>query len=319
VSVTTSAGVCALASCETANEALARATIALNAAKEDGRNRMINWAADDEKTALRAATLDWSTRIKDALDEDRFVVYLQPIVELATGKVAQYEALARLRQPDDSIAPPAAFIPAAGRLGLMPALDRAILGKVVALLERDPSLRICMNLDAASFAEDSILDAVEQLAARPDLTGRLGIEITEHTSLRDTERANRRLERLKELNCIVALDDFGTGFASFKQLRDLPAHLVKISSTFVSHLDDEDSSSASLVNAIVTVARALGKRVVAEGVETAEGAEALKAYDIRYAQGYFFGRPAPAESILAEQRQPVALLQAARQRQAAAV
>jgi len=254
----------------------------------------------DYQGTLRAATLDWSTRIKDALDEDRFLVYLQPIVELATGKVVRYEALARLLECDGSIAPPGAFIPPAGRLGLMPALDGAILDKVVALLDRDPSLHICMNLDPASFEDDELLDKLEQFfTRRRHLAGRLGIEITEHTSLRDTERAERRLMRLRKLNCGVAIDDFGTGFASFAHLRELPVDIVKISHSFVAHVD-ADPGAVALMEAIVTVSRALGKHVVAEGVETAEIATALRAFDITYAQGYLFGRPAPAESVLAD-------------------
>jgi diguanylate cyclase (GGDEF)-like protein/PAS domain S-box-containing protein len=296
-SVTTSIGICELGSGTSSKEALARADIALYEAKQQGRNRIVVWNHDEERSALRVATLDWSTRIKDALDERRFVVYLQPIVELATGEVVQYEALARLRDEDGSISLPGAFIPPAGRLGLMPSIDRMMLDQTVALLEGQPTLRISVNLDAASFEDDGLLDTIEHALARSEgLAGRLGIEITEHTSLRDTARAHRRLERLKELGCTLAIDDFGTGFASFAHLHDLPADAVKISQNLVENVDS-DPTAAALVDAIVTVSRALGKEVVAEGVETEQVAAALRAADVRYAQGYLFGAPAPAAAV----------------------
>jgi EAL domain-containing protein (putative c-di-GMP-specific phosphodiesterase class I) len=186
---------------------------------------------------------------------------------------------------------PGAFIPPASRLGLMPAIDTAILEQVTALLERDPMLRIAINLDAASFDDDAVLDRLEHvLTSSYGLTGRLGIEITEHTSLRSPKRAERRLRRLQELGCDVAIDDFGTGFASFDHLRNLPANLVKISHNFIANLDT-DPTARALVQAIVTVAHALGKQVIAEGVERPEIAELLRALDIEYAQGYLFGRP----------------------------
>jgi EAL domain-containing protein (putative c-di-GMP-specific phosphodiesterase class I) len=179
----------------------------------------------------------------------------------------------------------------------MPAIDSTILEKVVELIERDPSLSISVNLSVASFEDDELLDRLEQLFRNsPLLGGRLGIEITEHTSLRDIDRAQRRLKRLNKLHCAIAIDDFGTGFASFAHLRELPVEIVKISHTFV-HNIDTDPTAAALVEAIVTVSHALGKHVIAEGVERAEIAEILRRHQIRYAQGYLFGGPAPAESI----------------------
>ena len=179
----------------------------------------------------------------------------------------------------------------------MPAIDMSILEQVTALLDRDAALRISINLDASSFDDDPIFHRLEQvLTSARGLRGRLGIEITEHTSLRCAERAEWRLRRLEELGCDVAIDDFGTGFSSFTHLRNLPANLVKISDNFVSDIDT-DSTARALVEAIVTVAHALGKHVVAEGVERPEVAELLRGLDIKYAQGYLFGKPAPPASV----------------------
>jgi diguanylate cyclase (GGDEF)-like protein len=305
ISVTASIGVCQLAQQTSAIDALAHADIALHEAKEQGRNRSVVWTDAHDRTELHEVTLDWSTRIKDALDEDRFHVYLQPIVDLATGEIVRYEGLARLRGRDGSISLPGDFIPAAVRLGLMTEIDRVVLDKVVVLMQENESLRISMNLDAASFDDDELLDRLERtLNDDPALAGRFGIEITEHTSLRNALRAKKRLQRLRDLGCEIAIDDFGTGFASFAHLRELPADIVKISQSFVENVDT-DPGAAALVEAIVTVSRALGKEVVAEGVRTRELAAFLRAYDIAFAQGYFFGVPAPPESITVDSTQAV--------------
>jgi diguanylate cyclase (GGDEF)-like protein len=297
ISVTASIGICRLRSGIGPKEALEHADAALYEAKEQGRNRIVAWRDSPERRALRSATLGWTGTINDALDEDRFLLYLQPIVALATGETVRYEALARLRRRDGSIVLPSAFLPPARHLGLMPAIDSTILEKVVELIERDPSLSISVNLSVASFEDDDLLDRLEQLfTISPVLGGRLGIEITEQTSLRDIDRAQRRLKRLNNLHCAIAIDDFGTGFASFAHLRELPVEIVKISHTFV-HNIDTDPTAAALVEAIVTVSHALGKHVIAEGVERAEIAEILRTHQVRYAQGYLFGGPAPAESI----------------------
>jgi diguanylate cyclase (GGDEF)-like protein/PAS domain S-box-containing protein len=296
--VTVSIGIALLEPDLRAEQALSRADSALYEAKEQGRNRAVTWDDDLISDRRLVSGRGWSARINDALREGRFLVHLQPIVELASGRPVYHEALVRMLDEHGDVLQPAAFLPHAIQLGLIEAIDRHTLDTALALLRAEPQLRVFVNLDQASFRNEALLDHVTTtLRDEPNLIGRLGIEITERTFIRDYHRARQQLGALAGAGCTIAIDDFGSGFSSFEHLRELPADFVKVGNGFV-HGIESDPAADQLLRAVVLAAGALGKRVIAEGVETAAIADRIAGAGVSHAQGYHYGRPAPPASAV---------------------
>ncbi len=297
VDVTISVGLAVLPpakdSVRAGEEALVLADAALYEAKNQGRNRAVAWNPSLARNKQITSARDWSTRIKEALDAGRIVIHLQPIVDLQDGSTVYHEALSRMLDDHGKLIPPAAFLPHAHRLGLTERVDANTINRALELLDADPELRLFVNLDPETFDSDQILDWLEQtLQEQPELAGRFGIEITERAPVRDYERAKKRLNALSSLGCLIAIDDFGSDFSSFEHLRALPADIVKIGDNFIARLGIDPVTDA-LLDAVVTAAHALSKRVIAEGVETEETATLLRERGVEYAQGYLYGRPQP--------------------------
>lgn len=277
-----------------AETVLLHADVALDEAEEQGRNRVAVWTPTLVETREIKSRRGWSTRIRDALKDDRFVIHLQPIVDLRVGRVAYHEALTRMIDERGRLISPADFLPHAGDLGVLDQIDQNAIDSAIALLEADPGRRIFVNLDSQSFASDALLDRLEQtFRTRRGLAGRLGIEITERAPMRDYERAQHRLAALTSLGCLLAVDDFGSGFSSFEHLRRLPAQFVKVDARFIEGFG-ADPVSVAILDGIVNTAHALSMRIIAEGIETLDTARGLGAHQIEYGQGYLYGRPAPA-------------------------
>lgn len=277
-----------------AEAVLLRADLALYQAKALGRDRAVVWTPTLAGTQQLAARRGWSTRIKIALERRRFVIYLQPIVDLRVGRVAYHEALTRMIDEHGRVACPAEFLPHAADLGVIDRIDQNAIDRAIALLEAHPGQRILVNLDSQSFNSDPLLDELEHtFVARPHLATRLGIEITERAPLRDYERAEQRLTALTSLGCLLAIDDFGSGFSSFEHLRRLPAHFVKVGGRFIEDLGNDPVGDA-ILDGIVNTAHALSMKVIAEGIETLDTAHLLGAHRIEFAQGFLYGRPAAA-------------------------
>ena len=261
---------------------------------EDGISGVCGIAIDmterqEREDALRSK-VEWSFRIRNAIDNDRLVLHSQPIVELATGRVVQEELLVRMLGDDDELIMPGEFLPPAERFGLAPAIDRWVVARA-AEIARDR--RVEVNLSAQSIGDPSLPDFVEaRLSEAGADPSNLVFEITETAAAEDLDQARRLAERLVELGCGFALDDFGTGYGSFTYLKHLPVRYIKIDTEFVRTLR-ADSPDRQVVSAIVDVARNFGIETIAEGVEAEETAELLRALGVHYAQGYHFGRPAP--------------------------
>lgn len=245
----------------------------------------------EREDALRSK-VEWSFRIRNAIDNDRLVLHSQPIVELATGRVVQEELLVRMLGDDDEVIMPGEFLPPAERFGLAPAIDRWV---VVRAAEIARERRVEVNLSAQSIGDPGLPAFVEaRLAEAGAAAGNLVFEITETAAAEDLDQARRLAGRLAELGCGFALDDFGTGYGSFTYLKHLPVRYIKIDTEFVRTLR-ADSPDRQVVSAIVDVARNFGIETIAEGVEAEETADLLRALGVHYAQGYHFGRPAPLD------------------------
>jgi diguanylate cyclase (GGDEF)-like protein/PAS domain S-box-containing protein len=293
--VTASFGVVPVAPPRTAAATLSLADAALHMAKDEGRNRCVTCQDD---AAARRAMDDlgrWAARVRDAIRLDRLRLLAQRIVSLGTGETEHEEVLVRLVDDSGALVAPGAFLVAAERFGLMTALDRWVVTHAIALLSATPGRRLFVNLSGTSLGDRALLSEIEALVAQSGLPpGALTFEITETAAIADIAGLQRWARRLKELGCGFALDDFGTGFSSFAYLQALPVDLVKIDGSFVRDVDT-NSTNRALVGAMVAVAHALGKTVVAEMVETGPVAEVLRGLGVEYGQGWFWGRPEPAE------------------------
>jgi len=274
-------------------ELLSLADTALYAAKEKGRNRVVLLDQNEEATIKLEAINQLITQIKNALKEDKFVLHFQPVVRVDNGKTAHYEALVRLKGEAGQLILPQAFIPTAERFGLMPQIDRWVVGASLDVLRQNPGLDLFVNISGISLNDKSLLENIEELITTSGLEpSRIGFEITETAAVKDMLLAQQWIERLKKLGCRFALDDFGIGFSSFSYLRMLPVDYLKIDGSFIRNIDKEPSHRA-LVEAMSAVARSLGKKTVAEYVENGNVLEILHELKIDYAQGYFLGRPNP--------------------------
>lgn len=280
-----------------ASAVLALADAALFAAKEQGKNQAVLYLSDRDKNPALAEENRWAAEIKEALREDRFVLFFQPVVRLDTGRADHFEALIRLRTPSGEILSPGAFLSAAERFRLMPAIDRWVLEQSLDRLRENPDLHIFVNLSGQSLGDEGLMTYVETLLrGNQSLAARLALEITESAAVRDLERVQRWMTQLRQFGCLFALDDFGIGFSSFGYLRALPADYVKIDGSFIRNLDT-DLTNRSLVQAINTVAHALGKIVVAEWVENEAIVSVLQELGVEYGQGYRWGKPGPGPRL----------------------
>jgi EAL domain-containing protein (putative c-di-GMP-specific phosphodiesterase class I) len=293
--VTASLGVAPIESTRSAPATQALADSALHMAKESGRNRWVSCADD---TGVRQTMDDlgrWAARVKDAIRTGHLKLLAQRIVALGTGEAEHEEVLVRLVDENGGLVAPGAFLAAAERFGLMPALDRWVVTHAVSLLVASPGRHLFVNLSGTSLGDRSLLSEIEALVVASNLPpGALTFEITETAAIADIPGLQRWARRLNELGCGFALDDFGTGFSSFAYLQALPVDLVKIDGSFVRDLDT-NATNRALVSAMVTVAHALGKTVVAEMVERGSVADILRDLGVEYGQGWFWGRPEPAE------------------------
>ena len=289
---TTSIGVAVIDGNLDSAEILALADAALYAAKDQGGNRVVLYRHEDEKGTKLAEEHRWVTRIKDALREQRLVLFYQPVVHLAGGQPLYFEALIRMRDKTGALIGPANFIPVAERFGLIPQIDRWVVKTALHILQEQPHLHLFVNLSATGLEDQALIDyIVNAIQESKVLPHRLGFEITETAAVRNMARAQEQIGRLKQLGCPFALDDFGTGFSSIAYLHSLPVDYLKVEGTIARNLEN-DPAQRALVHAIVAVAHALSKQVIVEAVETEATAEVLRSLGVQYGQGYLWGRPA---------------------------
>jgi PAS domain S-box-containing protein len=247
---------------------------------------------EEERIACDRDKLMWLRRVREALANESFELYAQPIVSCATGETVQRELLLRMHHPDlDGPAAPGSFLPVAEELGLVTEIDRRVITRAAEIAAAGEPVEL--NLSARSIADESLIGHIEHALAAAGANPRLLVfEITETAVLEDEAAARTFLERLHQLGCGIALDDFGTGYGTFTYLKQLPIDTVKIDIEFVRDLA-ESAASAKVVNAVLNVARDFGLKTIAEGVEDAETFELLRKLGVDYAQGFYIGRPAP--------------------------
>ncbi|SFB48397.1 PAS domain S-box-containing protein/diguanylate cyclase (GGDEF) domain-containing protein [Nocardioides alpinus] len=290
------------AASEHAADALALADMTMYDAKEAGRNQVAVLTEGDVRGPRTSARLHWQSRIEAALENDRFELHLQPIMNIADGRISSAEVLLRLRDQDELV-PPARFIYIAERVGLMPRVDAWVVDKSLELLarlrrEHDPEFEFEVNLSGHSIGSTEIESViVSSLATHGVDPSALILEITETAAVGDVALARDFAERMTDLGCAFALDDFGAGFGSFYYLKHLFFDYVKIDGEFVAHVH-ESQVDRTIMRSIVGIARDLGKRTVAEFVSSQEILDVCREEGVDFAQGYLIGKPVPYDEFV---------------------
>ena len=245
------------------------------------------------------------TELRRALDKDQLKLFYQPLIDLKSGEVAGFEALARWTHEDRGEISPSEFIPVAEESGLILQLGRWAMDRAAQTLAdwdkqigQSLPLYVGVNLSAIQVARDNIAAMVEESLRSSGLAGnRMTLELTESSIVQDPARATRVFEALKALDATVAMDDFGTGYSSLAYLQRLPIDVLKIDKSFVSGMM-VDPDAVAIVRAVLSLAEALGMSTTAEGIETVELATTLATLGCASGQGFYFAKPLEADAAL---------------------
>jgi EAL domain-containing protein (putative c-di-GMP-specific phosphodiesterase class I) len=285
---------------DTFDMALADADRACYQAKEEGRDRVRLYTHSDRDIVVRRAEMDWVSRLRSAMDEKRLRLFAQPIVAVADPQVSNghVELLLRLFDERGSLVQPMAFIPAAERYGLMPAIDRWVIEEAFARYARlvargratgDEIWSI--NLSGATLGDASFPDFLENQFALHQLRfDAICFEVTETAAISNLSHARKFMGEMKALGCRFALDDFGAGASSFSYLQNLPVDYLKIDASFVTEMASNPVKEA-MVRAINQIGHVMNIKTIAEGVESMDLLPRLGAMGVDYAQGYAIGIP----------------------------
>ncbi|MCW9055345.1 MAG: EAL domain-containing protein [Gammaproteobacteria bacterium] len=300
----------------TSGDVLANADIACHIAKRGGRNRSHLYEQSSDEKNIMGSELGWTKRLREAMENNYFVLYYQPILDVAhinlnnlpaeDGRIWEayasdkdnplhYELLLRMKGEDGAIYYPDSFIPTAERFNIMQDVDLWVINEALRNMEKIQdkfseitfSINLSGNTINASDSLDKIRVLLEKSRVKPES---LIFEVTETCAIANIDTANRFIEELKDLGCRFSLDDFGSGFCSFSQLKCLPADFVKIDGQFVKGMA-RGSIDRAIVTAMNDVAHSLGRYTVAEYVETPEVLRLLKVCGVDRVQGHYISEP----------------------------
>jgi diguanylate cyclase (GGDEF)-like protein len=284
-----------------AEEVLRNAQFALKRAKLSGEVQI--YEPNQARAARRRFSIE--TDLRHAIEAGDLKLAFQPLIDLKSGDVAGFEALARWNHGRRGPLSPTEFIPVAEESGLIVALGQWALDAAIGTLAgwdckagRPLPLSVSVNVSAIQIARDDIAQFVAAALARHNIGGeRLTLELTESAIIQDPRRATKVFEALKDLDARVAMDDFGTGYTSLAYLQRLPIDMLKIDRSFVAGMLGDDDSIA-IVRAVLSLAKALGMDTTAEGIDSAQLAKALTELGCSHGQGFYFARPLSPEAAL---------------------
>ncbi len=284
-----------------AEEIVRHAQFAVKRSKKSGRTEIYQTRAFD--AARRQFGIE--TELRRAIDAGTLELYMQPICDLATGRVTSFEALSRWTNERGQAISPVDFIPVAEEAGLIVPLGRWAINQAARTLAAWDAARggncgvnVAVNLSAIQLQRDNVAAVVEQALSDHRLDGRrLTLELTESAIVADPDGVSLAIRALKDLGTTLAMDDFGTGYSNLAYLQRLPIDVLKIDRSFVSGML-ADRDKVAIVRAILGLAQALGMQTTAEGIETPELAQTLAALGCGYGQGYLYSKPLPADQAL---------------------
>lgn len=276
------------------------ADMAMYLAKEDGKNGFRFFTKEIKTQSIERLTLE--AALRRALDRNQFALHYQPKVDMATGQITGVEALLRWTHPDLGVLPPMQFIPLAEETGLIVPIGRWVLKEacVQNMAWQRRGLRpisMAVNLSPRQFADEHLLqDIDEALAASGMSPVLLQLEVTESMVMRNVSRAVKVLDSIQSRGIRLAIDDFGTGYSSMSLMKQFPIDTIKIDRSFVRDLPNDPEDQA-IAQAIISMGKALGMTVVAEGVETTEQETFLRNHACDEMQGYLFSKPLPSQQL----------------------
>jgi diguanylate cyclase (GGDEF)-like protein len=282
-------------------ELFRNAQFAVKQAKQSGKPQIY----EPNQASLARRRFSIETELRRALDKDQLRLFYQPLINLKSGEVSGFEALARWTHEERGEISPTEFIPVAEESGLILQLGRWAMDKALHTLadwdrragETLP-IYVGVNLSAIQVARDDVPGMVENALRSSSLTGdRLTLELTESSIIQDPARATRVFDALKGLDTTVAMDDFGTGYSSLAYLQRLPIDVLKIDKSFITGMM-VDPDAVAIVRAVLSLAEALGMSTTAEGIETVELATTLAALGCASGQGFYFSKPLEADAAL---------------------
>ncbi|RDH84662.1 MAG: diguanylate cyclase [endosymbiont of Galathealinum brachiosum] len=280
---------------------LSHSDAALYRAKEQGGNIYEFYSPDLGRQARRRLELE--SNLRHALENDELVVYYQPKINLTTGIAEGMEALVRWNHPEKGIIPPDDFIPVAEETGLIIPLGKQVIEKACAQfkqwqVDNIPVTNISINVSGRQFKEQNLVSLLQDVLNKHQLDAtHIELELTESTLLKNEQQAESILNELHNMGLQISIDDFGTGYASLSYLKRLPIDILKIDKSFTDGIL-HDPDDIAIVNAIYGLAKGLGLKLVAEGIETSEQLEKIKQLGVDYGQGYLWSPPRPAEQYL---------------------
>ena len=230
------------------------------------------------------------------------MLFYQPKINLADGEIIGVEALIRWKKPDGTLIPPSAFIPVAENSLLITKISDFVLGEACRQNKawQDmglPPITVSINLTSVDFYQTDVKESLQKALAKTGLKPEyLEVELTESLALKDIDQAIHQMKELREIGVKLSMDDFGTGYSSLSYIQVLPITLLKLDRSFIMYLE-EDEISREIVSAVIRIAKSKKIETIAEGIETIGQAEILKESGCDHAQGYFFGKPMPAEEF----------------------
>ncbi|WP_206018368.1 putative bifunctional diguanylate cyclase/phosphodiesterase [Roseovarius nitratireducens] len=289
-----------------AADLLQKSDMAMYTRKKGGRKGITMFSDDIAETARTRAEIE--SFIEQGLANDEFDAWLQPIIDLQSGRIAGFEALMRLNHPQKGIVTPADIIPVAEETGSINAIGRRIfkqalhhLAKISDRLDLHDTY-LAVNFSPLQFEPGLPLKIMADLQETGISPSRIVVEVTEEVLVHDDAIIYATLKELSALGMRVALDDFGTGYSSMSYLHRFPVDIVKIDQSFIHALNSKNSHDKSnlLIEGINTIAHKLNCMVVAEGIETANQCDMLMAMGIEFGQGFYFARPAPADDLISQ-------------------
>lgn len=304
VEITASIGVASYPeNCDTPEELMRNADIALYKAKGDGRNRVAYFSAELDMALREKMRLE--SKLRQAVSCEAFQIYIQPQYDYQASKFRWAEVLIRWEDPEEGFIPPDVFIKLAEETGIINDIDQWVLRATCELwAEHGEDLQalgiegVSMNLSARQFYSKALFDYVQTVFDEYKISPKnISFEITESMVIENIEEAISTMERLRSLGCRISIDDFGTGYSSLSYLKRLPIDSLKIDRSFIMDIPD-DTNDVAITSAIIAMADKLNLTVIAEGIETKEQCEFLVEQGCYYMQGYFYAKPAPVQHFL---------------------